>query len=218
MSDARSLVAEQFDDLPQERETNTLGMWIFLATEVMFFGVLFLGYTVYRGSYPVAFADASRHLNTLIGGVNTAVLLCSSTAMALAIHAIQVGQRRNLIRLLLLTALLGIVFMVLKAIEYYGDYREHLMPLFGLPFIYDGPAPEQAKLFFHLYYIMTGFHALHLTIGIIVILIMAFLSWRGHFSAEKHIPVELTGLYWHFVDIVWIFLFPLLYLIGKHKL
>ena len=200
-------------DVETQRDTPTLGMWVFLASEVMFFGALFLGYTVYRALYPVVFADASRHLNAALGAINTGVLLTSSTAMALAVHAAQVGKRRRLVIFLLGTLALGVLFLCIKAVEYYQEYREHLMPLFGLPFIYDGASPERAKLFFHLYFIMTGLHALHLSIGIVVIAIMTFLALRGHFSTERHTAIELTGLYWHFVDLVWIFVFPLLYLI-----
>src|SRR5258708_3011440 len=196
-----------------QRDAPTLGMWVFLASEVMFFGALFLGYPGYRAPYPAAFADASRHLNAALGAINTGVLLTSSTAMALAVHAAQVGKRRRLVIFLLITLALGVLFLCIKAVEYYQEYREHLMPLFGLPFIYDGASPDRAKLLFHLYFIMTGLHALHLTIGIVVIAIMTFLALRGHFSPERHAGIELTGLYWHFVDLVWIFVFPLLYLI-----
>jgi len=195
------------------RETPTLSMWVFLASEVMFFGALFLGYTVYRALYPAVFAEASRHLNAALDAINTAVLLTSSTSMALAVHAAQTGKRRRSVLFLLGTLALGVLFLCIKGVEYYQEYREQIMPLFGLPFVYDGASPERARLFFYLYFIMTGLHALHLSIGIIVVTIMTFLSLRGHFSPEHYTGIELTGLYWHFVDLVWIFVFPLLYLI-----
>src|SRR5262249_8453958 len=206
--------AESQPQAIENREMATLGMWVFLASEVMFFGALFLGYSVYRSLYSAAFAEASRHLNVALGSVNTAVLLCSSVTMALAVHEAQVGKRGRLLGFLLLTMGLGFVFLGIKGLEYYQEYREHLMPLFSLPFVYEGSAPVQrAELFFHLYFIMTGLHALHLTIGILVVGLVAFLASRGHYSPERYSTVELAGLYWHFVDLVWIFVFPLLYLI-----
>ncbi len=197
----------------QRREIATLGMWVFLSTEVLFFGALLLGYTVYRLLYPQVFAAASHHLNMTIGGVNTAVLLISSLMMALAVRAAQLGERGALVRYLVLTMVLGLVFLGLKGVEYYGDYRDGIMPLFGLPFRYDGASPDRARLFFYLYYILTGLHSIHLIIGIIVVGIMTVMALRNHFSPEHYTPVELTGLYWHFVDIVWVFLLPLLYLV-----
>jgi cytochrome c oxidase subunit 3 len=209
----------QFESLEQQHEAGTLGMWVFLATEVMVFGALFTGYAAYRAIYPEAFAAASGHLNVLIGGVNTLVLLTSSLTMALAVHAVQVGQRRMLVGCLVLTAVLGAAFMVLKAVEYYTDYVDRLVP--GLAFeprqwTELGVSPDQVQLFLLFYYLMTGLHALHLTIGIVVLIVLAVLARRGSFSPEYYSPVEVSGLYWHFVDVVWIFLLPLLYLIGTH--
>jgi cytochrome c oxidase subunit III len=194
-------------------EIPTLGMWVFLSTEVMFFGALFLGYAVYRATYPQAFAEASHHLNATLGSINTAVLLVSSLMMALAVRAAQVGHRSTLAAFLMLTLMLGLLFLGIKALEYYQEYREHLMPLFGLPFDYEGNSPERARLFFHLYFILTGLHAIHLTIGIVVVGSMAILALRNHFSPQHYALVEVAGLYWHFVDLVWIFVFPLLYLV-----
>lgn len=217
MSVSHGILAHQFDSLEQQREAQLAGMWVFLATEVLVFGALFTGYTVYRAEHAEAFAAVSRRLNLLIGGSNTVVLLTSSLTMVLAVQATQVGQRRRQLTYLVLTALLGTAFMLLKAVEYYGDYCEQLVP--GLAF--DAQAwrqleisPQPVQLFLAFYYILTGLHAVHLTIGIGVLAVQAGLAWRGRFSPENYVPVELAGLYWHFVDIVWIFLLPLLYLVG----
>ncbi|MBI3942990.1 MAG: cytochrome c oxidase subunit 3 family protein, partial [Chloroflexi bacterium] len=191
-----------------------LGMWVFLATEVLFFGGLFMAYIAYRFLYPNAFAEGSRHLNVWLGSTNTAVLLCSSLTMALAVHSVRVDNRKLLVIFLLATMLLGILFLGIKAIEYYVDYQEHLIP--ALNFSVEGPDARQVEIFFLLYFFMTGLHAIHLIIGVCIIALMAFLAWRNHFSAERYMPVEITGLYWHFIDIVWVFLFPLLYLVDLH--
>ena len=209
---AAGFVAEQFDDLEQQHDAAKFGMWVFLATEVMFFGGLFLGYTVYRFIYCQVFAQASRHLDDVFGGVNTAVLLCSSLVMALAVRTAQLGQKRLLVRLLLVTAFFGLVFMTIKGFEYRKDFVDHLVP--GANFRWSGTDPRNAELFFWIYFAMTGLHAIHVTVGIGVLLVFALLAWRGKFSGGNYMPVEIVGLYWHFVDIVWIFLFPLLYLAG----
>lgn len=211
MTETSALVAHQFDDAIQQHEAVNLGMWSFLVTEIMFFGGLFTGYAAYRFKYGDAFADASRHLIEWIGAANTAVLLTSSLFMALAVHAAQVGRRKPLLIYLALTVLLAICFLGLKAYEYSEDYREHLVP--QLNFHYEGPAPaHQVELFLVFYWIMTGLHALHVLIGVGLISFLAVQALRGRYSPQSHNPVEMIGLYWHFVDIVWIFLFPLLYL------
>ena len=209
---ARSILAEQFDDLEQQHEAAKLGMWIFLATEVLFFGGLFLSYTVYRYLYPDVFAAASRHTAVILGGANTAILLFSSTLMALAVRASQFARRKQLIWLLLGTALFGIIFMVVKGFEYHKDFVDHLVP--GAAFQWHDANPQAAEIFFWLYFAMTGLHAIHVTVGIVVMLVLALLAWRGQFENGNFMPVEIAGLYWHFVDIVWVFLFPLLYLAG----
>jgi cytochrome c oxidase subunit 3 len=213
MAESHASVAHQFDDRAQQHESASLGMWAFLATEVMFFGGLFMAYIAYRYGYPDAFATASRRLDETLGGVNTAVLLTSSLTMALAVHAAQAGRRKALVVFLLVTLLLGAVFMGIKGLEYYNEYEEGLIPAFN--FTYNGADAQKVQLFFVLYFLMTGLHAIHLTIGIVVVLVVALLAWRGRFSPEYATPVEITGLYWHFVDIVWVFLFPLLYLIAR---
>jgi cytochrome c oxidase subunit III len=207
-----SFVAEQFDDLAQQRSAAQLGMWVFLATEVLFFGGLFLAYTVFRSLYPRDFSAASHHTVILIGGINTAILLFSSTLMALAVRAAELRRQKQLIWLLLGTAFFGIIFMILKGVEYHKDWIDHLVPV--LNFEWHQPNPGHAQIFFWLYFAMTGLHAIHVTVGICVLLILALLARTGKFTTGHFTPIEIAGLYWHFVDIVWIFLFPLLYLAG----
>jgi cytochrome c oxidase subunit 3 len=214
MSDHPSLVAHQFDTAEQQHEASYAGMWIFLATEVLFLGGLFAGYSVYRYSYAGAFRAASQHLYASLGATNTGVLLCSSLTMALAVRAAQRGKRGQLLAFLLATMALGLVFLGIKATEYYLEYTEHLVPLKGFNFRFEGGDPRRAQLFFNFYFAMTGLHALHLLIGIGWVGVITVLAGRGRFSAAYHTPVEIAGLFWHFVDIVWVFLFPLLYLIG----
>jgi cytochrome c oxidase subunit 3 len=206
--------ARHFDSAEQQRESASLGMWIFLATEVMFFGGLFLAYTLYRWQWPEAFRAASHHLDVELGTWNTAVLIGSSLTMALAVRAAQVGRRRAIVTCLLLTMLLGSVFLGVKAYEYHHKYVEHMVP--GLGFQVASPESGRIAMFFYLYFAMTGLHALHMIAGLGVLFVMVVLAARGRFSPDDHNAIECSGLYWHFVDIVWIFLFPLLYLIGRH--
>ncbi|SRR6266542_4036882 len=206
--------AHQFDDAEQQHESAYLGMWVFLATEVLFLGGLFAAYAVYRTIYPSAFGEASRHLFATLGGVNTAVLLTSSLAMALAVRAAKLGRRGQLIGFLVLTMLLGVAFLGIKATEYYLEYQEGLVPLKGFVFRYEGADADKARLFFNFYFALTGLHALHMIIAIGMVAAIAVLARRGRFSAEYNTPVEIAGLFWHFVDIVWVFIFPLLYLVG----
>jgi cytochrome c oxidase subunit III len=208
----RVLTAAQFDDPEQAYEASTLGMWVFLGTEVLFFGVLFAGYVVCRFNYPEAFAEASRHTDILLGTVNTAVLLTSSLTMALAVRSAQLGSHQSIVSFLLLTLVLGALFLGIKGVEYYGEYEKQLVP--GLNFTYGGEQAQQIKLFFYLYFVMTGVHALHVIFGVVAIMVIAIMAWRNWFSAHYFTPVALIGLYWHFVDIVWIFLYPFLYLVS----
>jgi cytochrome c oxidase subunit III len=207
-------LAHHFENLEQQREAGTLGMWVFLVTEVMFFGGLFLAYIVYRTLYPAAFAAASHHLDVPLGGVNTIVLICSSLTMALAVYSAQVGARRLTVMYLATTLLLGLVFLTIKLTEYKHKFEEGLIP--GRGFKFEGPLRADAETFFSLYFSMTGLHALHMVVGVGVMSVLIVMAWRGKFTPEYHAPVELSGLYWHFVDIIWIFLFPLLYLVGAH--
>ncbi len=220
MAAKTALVEHQFATLDQQHRTATLGMWVFLATEIMVFGAIFGAFLSYRAIYPVEFDAVSSRLNVGIGGINTIVLLTSSLTMALSVYAIQVGRMRMLYWCLSLTAVLGASFLAIKGIEYYSDYRERLMPLVA----FDPPEwtaqqldPGRVQLFLTFYYFMTLLHALHLTIGIALIIVLIIGVAKNAITPVRYIRVEVIGLYWHFVDVVWIFLLPLLYLIGTHK-
>jgi len=202
----------QYATLEQQSETAQLGIWLFLMTETLFFGALLLGYTVLRHTYPAGFAEAGKETKIVIGTVNTAVLLTSSATMAWAVHAAQTGHHRLLARLLGATAGLGIVFLALKGFEYSLEYNEKLVPGINFDLAKHGPI---AELFYFFYFTATGLHAVHLTIGVGIVCVMMVRAWRGAFSPLYHTPVEVTGLYWHFVDFVWIFLYPLIYLMGR---
>ena len=203
-----------FDTMEQQREASSFGMWLFLVTEILFFGGLFTAYTVYRHQYSRAFAEASRHLDIALGTFNTAVLIVSSLTMALAVWSASVGRRKGIIVFLLLTMALGGVFLGVKAVEYSHKFHDHLVP--GPSFQFPGPDARAAEIFFSLYFTMTGLHAAHMVIGIGLLTALLLQARKGRYTPEYHTPVEVSGLYWHFVDIVWIFLFPLLYLIGRH--
>lgn len=205
-------VAHHFEDFEQEHEANMLGMWTFLATEVLFFGAVFVAFYIYRSAYADIFKEASRHLYMSIGAINTVVLLTSSLTVALAVHAGEHKARSRMIRLMIATLVLGLAFLGFKAFEYYLDYQEHLVPAFN--FAWEGANPAQTQLFFVFYFIMTLVHALHMIIGISVLARMIWQARRGSYDQDST-AVELFGLYWHFVDIVWIFLFPTLYLLRQ---
>ncbi|MGB6876204.1 MAG: cytochrome c oxidase subunit 3 family protein [Candidatus Acidiferrales bacterium] len=210
----RPILEQHFADLPVQQEARKLGMWIFLTTEILFFGSLFATYTIYRELYLPGFIQGSHFLEVKWGAINTAVLIVSSLTMALAIRSAQVGKRKSAtIGLLGITAILGVVFLCIKFIlEWRTDYLHHLVP--GINFYYAGPHASHVQLFFLFYFFMTGLHALHVMVGIGIMLALIYLTRRGRFSPRYYSPLEVAGLYWHFVDIVWIFLFPLLYLIG----
>jgi len=213
-----------FYSMEQQLEASTLGMWVFLVTEIMFFGGLFMAYIVYRTMYPAAWVESSQELNVMMGGINTGVLICSSLTMVLAVRSAQVGSRMGQIVFLVLTILLGATFLVIKYFEYKAKFEHGLVP--GphwdphavMP---DGTLervalPFGSQIFFSLYFIMTGIHAAHMVVGIGLMTTILVMAWKGRFSPEYYGPVEISGLYWHFVDIIWIFLFPLLYLLGYH--
>jgi cytochrome c oxidase subunit 3 len=201
-----------FDDLSQQHDAAELGMWVFLATEVLLFGGLFCGYTIYRVLYPEAFAFASEHLYRWIGGTNTAVLLISSLTMALAVRAAKLLDRRGTLLFLSVTTLLGLTFLIVKAIEYTLDWRDRIVP--GPYFdAHDAPDPGHAELFMVFYFIMTGLHTLHMIAGVLIMSTLTVRAAVTHRQAALATTVEISGLYWHFVDLVWIFLLPLLYLI-----
>ena len=204
-----------FDDMAQQTEASTLGMWVFLVTEVMFFGGLFLAYLVYRHADPMGFQEASNHLNVKWGAVNTIVLIVSSLTMALAVRAAQTSAPpRVQVGWIIATMILGSAVLGVKVIEYADKFEHHLVP--GPNFVWEGKYPAGAEMFYSLYFCMTGLHAVHMIVGLGIMTVIAIMAGRGTFDDEYYTPVEVSGLYWHFVDIVWIFLFPLLYLIGYH--
>jgi cytochrome c oxidase subunit 3 len=222
---AHAALQHHFENMEQQREASTLGMWVFLVTEIMFFGGMFLAYTLYRNQFPEAFASASNHLDLKLGAINTVVLILSSFTMAMAVYSTQVGKRRNQIISLALTLLLGATFLGIKAVEYHEKYVDRLIPgrvIPSRPFdasgvhLLPGAAKQNVEMFYWIYFAMTGMHAVHMIIGIGLISVILFFAVRGKYGPEYHNPVEVSGLYWHFVDIVWIFLFPLLYLLGRH--
>lgn len=275
----------QFEDMKQQEESVSIGMWLFLAQEIMFFGGLFTAYLVFRSKYPMAFAAGSNHLDAFWGGLNTIVLIVSSLTMALTVYYARLGNRNMQVILILFTMFFGTVFLGVKAIEYSDKYNHGLVPVTGLN-LRAKPSGEAAnaetaatpcwevghggeeheyvnprgdfqwhdcslakmgqdekflteserngyinvtsgqidankfrdkvRIFFWLYFALTGLHALHMIIGLGLMTWLLYKAYRGTFSPQYYMPVEISGLYWHFVDIVWIFLFPLLYLLGRH--
>lgn len=231
MSDAAvahpSNLAHHFESYDQQRESASLGMWLFVAQEVMFFGGIFTAYLINRLKHPGAFKVASSELDIWLGGINTAVLIISSFTMAMAVRESQLARGKRCAGFLIATILLGLTFVGIKAVEYNDKFVHHHVP--GAHFHFEvtpemvakahaGPdeIARGAEAFFSIYFAMTGLHALHMIIGVVVVSLLVLPAIRGRFNAEYHNPVECTGLYWHFVDIVWIFLFPLLYLLGRH--
>ncbi len=218
-----SLVAHHFEDIEQQNESAVLGMWLFLGQEILFFGGLFAAYFVYRVTYPEAWAAGSSELNIYLGGFNTVVLLISSFTMAVSVNAAQTGKQQRLMLGMLITLTLGLVFVVVKFFEYKAKWEHGMIP--GPNFVYHpspgtgthyaGVNPDQVQLFFCLYFVMTGMHALHMIIGAGLLVWLLSLGYTGHFGPHRFMKVELFGFYWHFVDIVWVFLFPLLYLIDR---
>jgi cytochrome c oxidase subunit 3 len=231
-----------FDTMAQQKEAAVVGMWVFLLTEILFFGGLFVAYMIYRVWYFDAFAEASRRLSLFWGGLNTAVLIGSSLTMALAVRAAQTNNRKWIVNWLVLTMLLGCVFLGVKVIEYEDKFANYEVPGASYNWLYheqhaagaEGAAPAAAaghrelaltpaqlqnttQIYFSLYFTMTGLHALHMIIGVGLMMVITWMSYKGRFDAEYYTPVEMSGLYWHFVDIVWIFLFPLLYLVERHQ-
>lgn len=209
-----SKLQHHFQSMEQQRSASALGMWVFLVTEILFFGGFFVTYAVYRWQYPRGFAHASLHMNVFLGTLNTVVLIVSSLTMAMAVHSAAKGRRRPLLAYLTATIVLGFGFLAIKAIEYREHILDHFFP--GPGFRYPGPDAPAAQMFFSLYFGMTGLHALHMIVGIGIMTTLLVMALRGRFSPGYHTPVEVSGLYWHFVDIIWIFLFPLLYLVGRH--
>jgi len=214
-----------FYSMEQQLEAATFGMWVFLVTEIMFFGGMFMVYILYRHLYPDAWVHGSHHLNVSLGALNTGVLICSSLTMVLAVRAAQLSSRKGQIVNLILTILFGSTFLVVKYFEYAEKFEHHLVPgpNFNTPtaefphgIIEAAADPTHQQLFFSIYFMLTGVHAAHMVIGIGIMLVILAMAIRNKFSANYYTPVEVSGLYWHFVDVVWIFLFPLLYLLGAH--
>jgi cytochrome c oxidase subunit 3 len=214
-----------FVDAEQQRDAASLGMWLFLATEIMFFGGMFCAYLIYRFWYYNEFAAGSRSLDIWLGTINTAVLICSSLTVALGVRAAQMGQRKLLVILLLLTIVFGFAFLGIKGIEWYQKFEEHHIPgrsfnaddlMRAYPQIQIDERHEQ--IYFSLYFAMTGLHALHMIIGVGIFVFLTYHAWNGLYTPKYYTPIEMGGLYWHFVDIVWIYLFPLLYLIDRKPL
>jgi len=217
-----------FDTLGQQKAAASLGMWVFIAQEIMFFGGMFTAYLIYRMWYPAGYAAASNELDLTLGGINTAVLIASSLTVAMAVHSAQEGKQRQIVAFLAATLVLGVVFLVIKYFEYEAKFHLHeahhaaaqvrLFPGVGW-FHVDGelaPIASQIRIFMILYFALTGMHALHMIIGIALLLAIMNMARKGAFTPQWYTPVEMFGLYWHFVDIIWIFLFPLLYLVNRH--
>ena len=205
--------AMQFDDAAQQRAAAQLGMWVFLATEVLFFGVLFASYTLCRIRFPEAFALGSQHTDVVLGSIEAVILLVSSATVTWAVALVDLDERRLITGLLVFTALLGLSFLALHGLEYWHEYQEGLMP--GIDWRQSGVHAGQMEQFFFLYYAMTLYHSLHVLIGVGVIGTIAVLVQRRRIGPSRSTPLVLAGLYWHLVDIVWIFLFPLIYLIDR---
>lgn len=206
-------IQQQFDDASQQKEAATLGMWAFIATEVLFFGVLFAAYVVCRWRFPLAFVEGSAHTDFAMGTAETAILLTSGCLAAIALRQIQLDRARQSAVLLMITSALGVAFLVLHGMEYHDEFEEGLIP--GIRYTQTGPDARGVELFFSLYYVITGFHSLHVLIGVVLLLVIAVRSWRGAFSSAYYTPIEITGLYWSLVDIVWIFVYPAIYLVGS---
>ena len=206
------VVPHHFESAQQAFESSKLGLWVFLVTEILLFSVLFLAYIVLRGSYPEAFHEASKHLDPMMGGVNTVVLICSSFSMAMAVQMTKENRRKIASLLLVFTLLCAAGFMVVKFMEYSHKIHDGLLP--GKYFTNKEIHDPKAALFFSIYFMMTGVHGIHVLVGMGLITWVLFKTLRNKVGSDYYTPTELTGLYWHLVDLVWIFLFPLLYLVG----
>lgn len=209
------VVYEQFEDIDQQQESYLVGMWSFLVTEVMFFGALFLIYSIYRWKYQPEFYTLSHHLNWQLGGLNTLILLTSSFFVAMAVHHAQKGEQGKQISYLIGTILCAFGFLIVKSFEYGEKFKHHLFPGPFFDYTATDVSPERAELFYSLYFTLTGLHGLHVVIGIIVFSTLIFLIKSKSSLITDYVPTEMCGLYWHFVDLVWIFLFPLFYLIPR---
>jgi cytochrome c oxidase subunit 3 len=225
---AHARLQHHFDTLGQQKSAASLGMWVFIAQEIMFFGGMFTAYLIYRVWYHAGYAAGSNELDLWLGTTNTAVLIASSLTVALAVHAAHEGKQRQILVFLGLTLVLGVTFLVIKYFEYDAKFHLHhahhaaanvrLFPMVGWYHV-DGeltPLANQIRVFMVLYFALTGMHALHMIIGIVLLLVIMGMARKGAFTPQWFTPIEMFGLYWHFVDIIWIFLFPLLYLVNRH--
>jgi cytochrome c oxidase subunit 3 len=208
---APSRLAHHFPDMKTQEHAARMGMWLFLSTEILLFAVLFTAYAVYRFLFPVGFEEASKLAHVSMGATNTVVLITSSLTAALAIHYARHGENRKVVGLLAITIGFGALFMVLKGYEYYHHYLAGQLP--GKLYHYAGVQGPGVSMYFTVYFLMTGLHGLHVLIGMTLLGWVAMRAARGEFGPGYYTPVELTGLYWHLVDLIWIFLFPLLYLV-----
>lgn len=204
-------VAHHFDTAEQEFESAKLGMWAFMVQELLFFGALFVAYAVFRYMYPGMFAEASSHLSWKMGAINTAVLITSSFTMVMGVRSAMINKRNASIAYLIATCIFACTFMVIKYFEYMEKIHHGYLPT---KWFFGEGMHETLPIFFGLYFTMTGLHGLHVIVGIGLIIWLIIRSLKGEFYEEYFTPVEMVGLYWHFVDLVWIFLFPLFYLIG----
>jgi len=220
-----------FATVAQQREAASFGMWLFLLTEIMFFGGMFTAYLIYRNWYYPAFVAGSHWMVMWAGTLNTTVLICSSFTMAMGVYSAETRNRKALLRYLTITLLFGLVFLLIKAYEWHDEWEHHHVP--GINFSIsdfthpdpryplDKPLPvdmaEKTQTYFSLYFMLTGVHALHMLVGVSILVVLLFQAWRGAYTTGHMTTIENFGLYWHFVDIVWIFLFPLLYLISRHQ-
>lgn len=207
-------VEEHFQDAGQQRETAKLGMWTFLLTELLLFSGLFLSALVIRVLHPESVTAVALHLKFWIGATNTAVLILSSFAMSIAIEMSRLNRQRAMVRAMHVTAALGVLFLMLKGYEYYRDYVEHMMPFLRFR-RYELVGDPASQLFTDLYFIITGLHAVHLTVGICIMLIMAWMASQEGFLQRHQNRIEITGLYWHFIDLIWMIVFPTLYLLNR---
>jgi cytochrome c oxidase subunit 3 len=204
-------LAHHFPDMKTQEHAARMGMWLFLSTEILLFAVLFTAYALYRFLFPVGFEEASKLAHVAMGATNTVVLITSSLTVALAIHYARHGENRKVVGLLAITIGFGAVFLVLKGFEYYHHWIDGQLP--GRLYHYAGLQGPGVSMYFTVYFLMTGLHGLHVVIGMSLLAWVAMRAWRNEFGPGYSTPVELTGLYWHLVDLIWIFLFPLLYLV-----
>jgi cytochrome c oxidase subunit 3 len=207
-----SHLAHHFKTLGQQYDAAKLGTWLFLCTEILMFGGVFVGYIIFHGMYPEMFAEGAKHLDWRLGALNTVVLLISSYTMAVAIHYAQTNQKEKCIRNLWITLACAAIFMIVKYFEYTHKFHLGLKP--GALFTFDGAEANNLALYFSFYFMMTGIHGSHVLVGMGLIYWVLRRAQKGEFSSKFYTPVECVGLFWHLVDLVWIYLFPLLYLVG----